>query len=207
MKKNFYKVYARQAAGREANTNFNAIIYAGTGVLATNLIGAAPLHEGEASAETIVTDFALVGESSAGGLAEIAAGAFIKGEKGDSQALAGGENPVISEKALAELISFNVNEASWSTAEAAGTFGAMPLRQRLATIVTNKNVDLVFVDVRCIEHSSVATIPNIFLWDVPFYVGLESVAGEPMKHPCSVEKEVSQLEGNLDVYNCVISAA
>ena len=205
MKKIYYKVYGRQKGVREVIGDVNAMVLAGTGNLATNVVGETPLHEGEADAETAATSWALIGESSAGGLAQIANGAFIKGEKGDTQPLAGGENPVISEKVLAELISFDVTTASWSTAAGSGTFGSMPLRQRLATIVTGVNVDLAFIDVRCLQHKVGGTYQNIYAWDVPLYVGIDAIAGESAKHPCSVDKEVSQLESEIDVYNCVVS--
>ena len=197
MEKSYYKIFARQANGREANTNFNT-----NDTLQTNCIGTG---QGETGFATDADLFALVGETTSGGLVGVDAGATIKGEKGDSKPLADGANPVISEKIIAELTSFDVTEISWSNTEDDGAAGAMPLRKRLSSNVTGKNVDLVFVDVRAYKNSIAGTYYNIFAWDVPLHVGLEAIAGDMAKHPCSIEKEVSQLEEELDVYACVVS--
>lgn len=197
MKKIYYKIYARQTTTKLAAGDVD------TGAkLITEIIGSD--GSGKTSFATNSDYFALVGENGVDGLAEVDAAAFMRGELGDRQPLAGGENPVISEKMLAELISFDVNGASWSTAAESGAIGAMPLRKRLSTNVTGVNIDLAFIDVRAVKAIA-GTYQNKLMWDVPFYVGLDVVAGEPDKHPCSVEKEVSQLEEELDVYPCVVS--
>ena len=198
MEKVFYKIYARQTQGREPNTNFSD-----NAVLQTNCIGST--GQGETGFATDADLFALIAEMTSGGIVGVEEGAMIKGEKGDNQPLADGGKPVISENILAELTSFDVTEISWSNTEDDGAAGAMPLRKRLSSNVTGKNIDIAYIDVRTIKDAAPGDYYNIFAWDVPIHIGLEVIAGAIPKHPASIDKEVSALEEELDVYKCTLT--
>ena len=192
-----YWIYMRQTAAKEVAASVTP-----PADLISNVIGASP-YQGESGAAADVNKWALVGEKATGALKAIETGAFFKGEKGDQQLLAGGENPVISEKALSEFASFDVDNAAWETAATSGAFGAMPIRKRYSTNVTGKNVDLAFIDVRSPLLVSPGITQNLFMWDVPCHVGLEAVAGALAKLPVTIEREVSDLNDHIDIFPCV----
>ena len=196
LQKRFYWVYARQTTTKEVVADVDDP----TG-LGTNVIGASP-YEGEAGAAADKIKWALVGEIAAGSLKAIGEDAFIKGEKGDSLPLSGGDNPVISEKLTSELKSFDVKDAAWSTAAEAGSFGSMPLRKRLSSNVTGKNIDLAFIDVRSPLLASGVSTYNIYVWDVPVHVGVEIPAGDAPFFPVTIEKDVSDLADHIDIFIC-----
>ena len=196
LKKGFYWIYARQTTTKEVVADVDT-----PAELISNVIGVAP-YEGESGAAADVNKWALVGEISVGGLKATGMDALIKGEKGDSLPLSGGDNPIISEKLLSELKSFDMKDCAWSTAEESGAFGAMPLRKRLSSNVTGKNIDLAFIDARAPLLAASASVYNFFIWDVPAHVGIEIPAGEAPYFPVTIEKDVSDLNDNLDVFVC-----
>ena len=114
LQKRFYWVYARQTDTKEVVTDVDT-----PGELITNVIGASP-YQGLADSHDTVTEWSLVGELSTGGFKATDLEAFIRGEKGDTLPLSGGDNPIISEKLTAELKSFDVDNVAWSTAAVSG---------------------------------------------------------------------------------------
>lgn len=196
LQKRFYWVYARQTTTKEVAADVDDPT-----ALGTNVIGASP-YQGEAGAAADVIKWALIGEMASGSLKAVGDDAFIKGEKGDSLPLSGGDNPIISEKLTSELKSFDVDTAAWATAAASGALGAMPLRKRLSSNITGKNIDLAFIDVRSPLLASGVSCYNFYVWDVPAHVGIEVPAGEAAFLPMTIEKDVSDLADHIDVFVC-----
>lgn len=194
-----YWVYARQTTTKEVAANVNTPAK----VISIIIGAAADGYPGESDAHTEVKSWGLIGGMAASALKGVESGASFKGEKGDQQMLAGGENLVVSEKALAEFASFDVDNAAWQTAAASGSLAALPLRKRLSTNVTGKNIDLAFIDARCPLMVSPAIAHNLYMWDVPCHVGLEAVAGAIPKLPVTIEREVSDLNDHIEILPAV----
>jgi len=197
LQKKFFWVYGRQTTTKTVITSLDqkTELIADTGVM-----GPSPFQgqTNPATFTTQVTNWALIGEMSSGGQKGIGADAFVNADKGDTLALAGGDIPVISEKIMSELKSFDVDAAAWSTAAISGAAGAMPLRKRLCTLETTVNVDLAFID-PTIASKDTGTAVCYFVWDVPFHVGFAGPAADVPSLPCSVDKDVSNASDYLDI--------
>jgi len=182
--KRYYDVYMRRTATKLASTAVDT----------STEIAAAIINDATAD-YTDATVWNLIGEMSAGGVVGVSSGAFIRGEKGDEQALADGSNLVISENLLAELQSFDVDGVSWGAAAGTGASGAMPVRKRFSTNVTGLNVDIAYID----KELGNETVQNIYAWNVPVHIGINVEAGAIPQLPISISKEVSSLTNYLDV--------
>jgi hypothetical protein len=187
--------------GRQTSTLLVAGDVDTDGNLETNVTGTSPYY-GEAGAVATVTDFARIGDMEALGIKGIDEGAELKGEVGDRKLLADGNNPVISEKIAAAFKSFDLDTMAWQGGATTGAFGAMPLRKRLATIETGKNVDLCFVESELDTFTAGDVIRVYYVHNVPFHVAFELIANALSSLPCSVEKEVGLLTDSIYVYTC-----
>ena len=196
MEKLYFRVFGRQKGTRLEGSALDTFAKLQTQVMGSDGNGAT----GFATDPTI---FALIGQT--GGLVMVDEGATGSVEAGDRKMLAGGENPVISEKIASELANLAVGNTQWSNAGTVGAAGAMPFRKRYGTNVTGKNIDLIFVDVRAFNDAPAGTYQTFCMWDVPGYVGLNFTSGEAAKMPLTVDQEVSQIEERVDVYDVIIS--
>lgn len=204
VKKIYYWIYMRQSIAKEV-----AAICTDQTAIEAGIMGASP-YQGEGTDYDDPEKWWLMGTMSNGGQKGIAAGAFLKGEKGDTLPLAGGENPVISEKALAEFQSFDVDKNAWATAATgAAAWGTVPIRKAFSTNISGKNVDICFVDARTpyLVTASGDTTEIAFMWDVPCHVGVELIAGEAPKMNVTIERDVSDLNDHIDIFTCTANAA
>jgi len=188
--KRYYDVYMRRTATK----------YASTVVGDSTAIGTSIQEMG--TTYTDATKWNLIGLMTAGGVVGMNTGAFVRGEKGDEQALADGSNLVISENIIAEFQSFDVDAVSWGGAATSGAAAALPVRKRFSTNVTGLNVDIAFID----KELGTEIVQNIYVWDVPVHVGINFEAGAIPQFPISISKEVSDLSNYLDVFQAVVDA-